>query len=68
DAPAAGLVTEALAWRERPPADAGGAAALVGRERIPLYLQFIDDHVERLANVGRDDLASRFRRWRARLR
>jgi hypothetical protein len=32
------------------------AAALVGRELIPLYLQFIDD------------LAGRFRRCRARLR
>ena len=68
DAPAAELVTEALAWRERPPADAGAAAALVGRELIPLYLQFIDDHIARLAAAGRDDLADRFRRWRARLR
>ena len=68
DAPAAELVTEALAWRERPPADPGAAAALVGRELIPLYLQFIDDHIARLTDAGRDDLAGRFRRWRARLR
>ncbi|HEV2244244.1 MAG TPA: hypothetical protein VGR98_24600 [Streptosporangiaceae bacterium] len=67
DSPAAELVTEALAWRERPPTDPGAAAALVGRELIPLYLQFIDDHVARLAVAGRDDLAGRFRRWRARL-
>jgi hypothetical protein len=68
DAPAAELVTEALAWRERPPADPGAAAALADRELIPLYLQFIDDHVARLAAAGRGDLAARFRRWRARLR
>jgi len=68
DAPAADLVTEALGWRQRPPADHEAAAALVGRELIPLYLQFIDDHVARLAAVGRDDLAGRFRRWQARLR
>lgn len=67
DAPAAELVTEALGWRQRPPTDPGAAAALVGRELIPLYLQFIDDHVARLAAAGRDDLARRFRRWRASL-
>jgi hypothetical protein len=67
DAPAAELVTEALGWRQRPPADPGAAAALVGRELIPLYLHFIDDHVARLAAVGRDDLADHYRRWRARL-
>ena len=68
DASAAELVTEALGWRQRPPADPGAAAAVVGRELIPLYLQFIDDHVARLAAAGRGDLAGRFRRWRARLR
>jgi hypothetical protein len=68
DASAAELVTEALGWRQRPPADPGAAAGLVGRELIPLYLQFIDDHVARLAAAGRGDLAGRFRRWRASLR
>jgi len=67
DAPAAELVTAALGWRRRPPADPGAAAALAARELIPLYLQFIDDHVPRLAAAGRDDLARSFRRWRARL-
>jgi hypothetical protein len=67
DAPAADLVSEALGWRQRPPADPAAAAVLLGRELIPLYQQFIDDHVARLAAVGRDDLAGRFRRWRARL-
>jgi hypothetical protein len=67
DAPAAGLVTAALGWRERAPADADAAAALVGRELIPLYLQYIDEHIARLDAAGRHDLVARFRRWRARL-
>jgi hypothetical protein len=66
-APAAELVSAALGWRERPPADPGAAAALIGRELIPLYLQYIDDHIPRLAAAGRHDLAARFRGWRASL-
>jgi hypothetical protein len=65
--PAAGLVTAALGWRERAPEDPAAASALVGRELIPLYLHYIDDHIARLDAAGRHDLAGRFRRWRARL-
>jgi hypothetical protein len=67
DAPAAGLVTAALAWRWQPPADPEAAAAIVGRELIPLYLHYIDDHITRLSAAGREGLAGRFRRWRNRL-
>jgi hypothetical protein len=67
DSPAAGLVTAALGWRERAPDDPEAVGALVGRELIPLYLHYIDDHVGRLDAAGRHDLAARFRRWRARL-
>ena len=67
DAPAAELVTAALSWRERPPADPRAAAALVGRDLIPLYLHYIDDHITRLAAAGSNALADRFRRWRAHL-
>jgi hypothetical protein len=66
DAPGAALVTAALAWRYVPPAD-DEAAALLGRELIPLYVHYIDDHITRLQAVGRLELADRFRRWRARL-
>ncbi len=66
-APAAGLVTAALAWREQPPTDTEAAAALVGQDLIPLYLQYIDDHTARLAAAGHDLLADRFRGWRTRL-
>ena len=65
-APAAELVTAALAWRREPPAD-DQAAMLVGRELIPLYVQYIDDHIPRLLAVNRHRLAESFRRWRARL-
>jgi hypothetical protein len=66
DSPA-GLITAALGWRERAPDDPEAAAALVGRELIPLYLYYIDDHIARLDAAGRHDLAARFSRWRARL-
>ena len=66
DAPATSLVAAALAWRLEPPAD-GEAAALVGRELVPLYVHYIDDHIARLRAVGHHRLADRFHRWRTRL-
>ena len=66
DAPATSLVAAALAWRLEPPAD-GAAAALLGRELVPLYVHYIDDHVARLRAVGHHRLADRFHRWRTRL-
>lgn len=65
-APAAKLVTAALAWRLEAPPDAE-ATALLGQELIPLYVHYIDDHITRLAAAGQHRLAGRFRRWRARL-
>jgi hypothetical protein len=65
-APATSLVAAALAWRLEPPAD-GEAAALLGRELVPLYLHYLDDHIARLRAVDHDRLADRFRRWRTRL-
>jgi hypothetical protein len=65
-APATTLVTAALAWRLEPPA-ADEAVALLGRELIPLYVYYIDDHITRLRAVGSHRLAGSFRRWRARL-
>jgi hypothetical protein len=65
-APAAALVAAALAWRDEPPRPAE-ATVLLDRELIPLYVQFIDDHIPRLQAAGRPRLASSMRRWRARL-
>ena len=64
--PAAALVTEALTWRLEAP-DAEEATALLSRELIPLYLQYIDDHVARLHAVNHHRLAGRFQRWRLRI-
>ncbi len=64
--PAAALVTAALAWRLEPPS-AGEATALLSRELIPLYIQYLDDHIARLRAIDRHELAGRFQRWRARL-
>jgi hypothetical protein len=66
-APAAELVAAALAWRHGPPSDEAAAAALLGRQLIPLYLHYIDDHVLRLLALGHRRLAARFGQWRARL-
>ena len=65
-APASKLVTAALAWRLEPPAD-DEAIALVGRELIPLYVHYIDDHITRLRAVNHPGLADGFHRWRTRL-
>lgn len=65
-APATTLVTAALAWRLEPPAD-DEATALLGRELIPLYVHYIDDHIARLREVDRHRLAGSFHRWRTRL-
>ncbi len=66
DVPAAGLVAAAVAWRAAPPPE-DEAAGLLGRELMPLYLHYIDDHIARLDNAGRPQLAGRFRGWRGRL-
>jgi hypothetical protein len=65
-APAAKLVTAALAWRLEPPAD-DEATELVGRELVPLYVQYINDHITRLRAVNQHRLANSFDRWRTRL-
>ncbi len=66
-APGTELVAAALTWREQPPADEAAAVALLGRELIPLYAHYLDDHIARLSAAGHDRLAGRFREWRARL-
>jgi hypothetical protein len=64
--PAAELVSAASGWRLEPPA-ADEAAALLGRELIPLYVHYLDDHIARLHAIGNRRLAGRFQRWRTRL-
>ena len=66
-APAHELVTAALAWRLEPPTDDQKAAALLGRELLPLYLHYIDDYITRLHAIDHHRLADGFQRWRARL-
>jgi hypothetical protein len=65
-APAAALVTAALAWRREWPAGRE-ATELLSRELTPLYVQYLEDHIARLQAAGGWRLADRFRRWRARL-
>jgi len=66
-APAGELVAAALSWRIAAPDDSRAAVALLARDLIPLYRQYIDDHIGRLRSVRRSDLAERFEQWRARI-
>lgn len=61
-APGAGLVAAALAWRTSPP-DHIEATALLKNGMIPLYVHYIDDHIARLTAVGRLDIADAFAKW-----
>jgi hypothetical protein len=65
-APAATLVSAALAWRFEPPQD-DEATMLLGRELIPLYVQYTGDHIARLHAADRHRLADGFQRWQRRL-
>jgi hypothetical protein len=68
--PAAGsprLVQAALAWRSDPPGDQPAVARLLGEQLVPLYVEYIDDHIPRLESLGRPDLAETFAEWRRRL-
>jgi hypothetical protein len=61
------LVAAALEWRTTPPTDEAAATALLERELLPLYLEYLDDHTARLGDLGRADLAAAFAAWRDRL-
>jgi hypothetical protein len=64
--PSTSLVAAALTWRTIPP-DHAQAAALLGREIVPLYCHYLDDHMARLASLPRLDLSEAFARWRRRI-
>jgi hypothetical protein len=61
------LVAAALAWRTDPPADQAAVVELLRDEMLPLYLEYVDDHIRRLSSMGRGDLAGAFEDWRAQL-
>jgi hypothetical protein len=65
--PGTNLVAAALTWRMAPPAGDRSAAELLGRELVPLYLHYIDDHTARLTALDQPELAAAFLRWRGRL-
>ena len=67
EAVAPSLVAAGLHWRTVPPDDASAAVALLERELRPLYLEYIDDHITRLEDVGSAELAAAFTGWRRRL-
>jgi hypothetical protein len=67
-APGHDLVAAALRWRTAPPGgDDRSAADLLRRDLLPLYVHYLDDHIARLAALGKPDLATAFRHWKDRL-
>lgn len=66
-APGTELVAAAVAWRTAPPQDQVLASGLLREHLLPLYLYYIDDHIERLVSAGETRLAEGFREWRVRL-
>ena len=67
EAPAAELVAAAREWRTGAQFDERATVDLLGRQLVPLYVDYIADHIARLGALGRDDLAKAFHDWRARL-
>jgi predicted nucleotidyltransferase len=61
------LVATALAWRTTEPTDQAAAAALLRDQMVPLYLQYIADHITRIDSLGEVELAEAFREWHERL-
>jgi hypothetical protein len=61
--PAASLVTEALRWRLEPPAESE-ALRMLSPHVLPLYLEFLEDHVHRMKEYGEMSLASQLSAWR----
>src|SRR5581483_8461490 len=60
------LAAAAHRWRTDPPEDQE-ALDLLGRELVPLYRYYLDDHIARLTELKELDLAAAFVRWRERL-
>jgi len=61
------LVAAARSWRTGVRFDEHTAIDLLDRQLVPLYRHYIEDHMARLAALGREDLAQAFRGWRERL-
>lgn len=61
------LVAAALGWRTDPASDRTIVIELLREQLVPLYLEFVDDHIGRLLELGRDDLAIAFGDWRRQL-
>ncbi|MGZ4196749.1 MAG: hypothetical protein ACXVFQ_10450 [Solirubrobacteraceae bacterium] len=61
------LVAAALAWRTDPPSAQAAVVEPLREQMLPLYLEYLDDHTERLRSMDRSDLAGSFEDWRAQL-
>jgi hypothetical protein len=67
EVPAKSLVCDALGWRIAEPEDRSAAASLLREQLVPLYLHYLDDHIDRHAAAGEPGLAHGFEQWRERL-
>jgi hypothetical protein len=65
--PAAPAVAEAVRWRSEPSIAEVDLIALLSKHLLPLYLEFVDDHLRRMEGYGEMRLAARLRKWREEL-
>lgn len=66
-APGAELVAAARRWRTASRLPEARAIELLAGQMVPLYLHYIEDHIARLGDLRRRDLAEAFAEWRKRL-
>jgi hypothetical protein len=65
--PAAPAVAEAIRWRSEPSTAKVDLIGLLSKYLLPLYLEFVDDHLRRMEGYGELKLAARLRKWREEL-
>lgn len=61
---AAPAVAEAIRWRSEPSTAEVDLIGLLSKYLLPLYLEFVDDHLRRMEGYGELKLAARLRKWR----
>jgi predicted nucleotidyltransferase len=64
---ASALVFEAVRWRSEPPDDLTRALGPLSDHLQALYVEFLDDHIPRMTDYGKVDLAEALRAWRSSL-
>jgi predicted nucleotidyltransferase len=60
---AAAVVAEAIRWRSEPPVAGPELFGRLSNHLLPLYIEFLDDHLRRMEAYGETELAAELRAW-----